>query len=80
MLKIGDRVKILECYNMKLIGKTGKVALVTTGIRPGSPPAGETRQHHPGLQDEPRYSVELDEGDKIHNLRENQLYILHANQ
>jgi hypothetical protein len=77
MLKIGDKVKILECYNMKLVGQTGKVILVTEGVKPGSQPVSET-QAHKNFQNEPRYSVELDEGDEIHNLRENQLYKLHG--
>ncbi len=72
MLAIGDKVELIDCPNKQHVGKNGKVALITTGLKPTSQPVVEYEKL-PKEEEEPRYSVELYDGSEIHNLREQQL-------
>lgn len=70
MLSLGQKVKILECYNVRRINQTGIVVEVTLAPKPGSARDGG---HRPASETEWRYIVEFDDGGRINNMREGQL-------
>jgi hypothetical protein len=66
----GDRVQVIEYSDKKHIGGRGTVVHVGTGIKPASQTViGNLLKQ----ETEPRYSVALDDGGDLHNLREQQL-------
>lgn len=69
-LVAGDKVEVLEHSNKKLVSKRGTVVLVgTTPLRVTQPVTVDL----PKMQEEPCYSLELDGGGELHNLKGNQL-------
>jgi RNase P/RNase MRP subunit p29 len=72
MLAIGDKVEVLDSAFRKNIGKKGKVILVTTGFNSNTQPIDEYGKI-PKLTEEPRDTVELDDGTLLHSMREQQL-------
>jgi hypothetical protein len=69
-LAAGDRVEVIEYSDKKYIGERGTVIHVGTGIKPATQPI---EVNLPKQETEPRYSVALDDGGVLHDLREQQL-------
>ena len=63
-LAAGDRVEVIEHSHKQHIGARGTVTHVGAGIKAANLPE---------LEAEPRYSVALDDGGVLHDLREHQL-------
>ena len=70
MLKVGDKVEIIEHSDQKYIGENGEVIHVGTGIKGTTQPVVVEL---PKRETEPRYSIALDNGKELHYLRERQL-------
>lgn len=69
-LVAGDKIEVTEHSAKEYVGKRGEVAHVGSGFKPVTQPVVEKL---PKLEEEPRYSVVLEEGGELHNLQEQQL-------
>ena len=67
---LGDKVEIIKHMDKKHVGKRGEIIHTGTGIKPITQPV---QVNLPKQETEPRYSVALDDGGELHNLREDQL-------
>lgn len=67
---IGDKTEIIEHPNKQYVGKHGRVIHVGTSIKGVTQPVNVKL---PKREFEPYYSVALDDGREVHNLKENQL-------
>jgi len=72
MLTIGDKVQVVDFTEKRHIGKLGTIFLIRNGLGSHSQPVGEY-QKIPQPKIEHRYNVELDEGTKLNDLKEQQL-------
>ena len=69
-LSIGDRIEIIYHSEAQHIGEKGKVMYIGGSLTSSTQPVEEKLS---GFQREVRYSVKLDDGTIINNLREIQL-------
>jgi hypothetical protein len=69
-LAIGDRVQVINHPDKAYMWKSGKVVHVGSGFKPVPDPAKEKL---PKLPEEPYYTVELDGGTELENLKNSQL-------
>jgi len=74
---IGDKIKVVKHSNKKYIGKCGEVIYVGSTIKGVTQPVNVEL---PKRESEPYYSVALDDGREVHNLKEEQLCELARNQ
>jgi RNase P/RNase MRP subunit p29 len=70
ILMAGERIEVIEHSDKKYMGERGTVIHVRTGINPDAHPV---EVNIPKQATEPRYSVALDDGGLLHDLREQQL-------
>ena len=67
---VGDKVEVIEHIDNGRVGKRGEIIHAGTGIKPVTQPV---HVNLPKQETEPRFSVTLDDGGELHNLRETQL-------
>jgi hypothetical protein len=68
--EIGDKVEIIKHSNKQYVKKQGKVFHVGNSIKGVTQPVNVEL---PKRELEPYYSVVLDNGEEVHNLKERQL-------